>query len=70
MTSLSQPDPGSAPELAQVAPVAAPEPAVIGVDPGANGRCTYAVCSVRDGILVLHGFRQGRLGFGLGGGLS
>lgn len=66
----SSPDPGPAPGLAQVAPVAAPEPAVIGWNIGKDGFAAVAICSLKDGKVVLHGFRHMRLGFGLGGGFA
>lgn len=65
-----RPEPDIAPLLAQVAAGAAPDPAVIGVDFGRDDRWSAAVCSRRDGRLVVHGIRHGRMGFGLGGGLS
>ena len=69
MTTYSPCAQRPAPGLPKAAAAAAPEPAVIGFDPGQQGDATVeTVWERRDGKTVCLGLRHGRLGFGLGGG--
>lgn len=73
MTAPSPSDPRPAPELAQVAPVAAHDAAVVrfGADFGRNTDFSmFCVVLPSGNLLRLGALRHGRLGFGLGGGLS
>ena len=69
MTSPSPSDPRPAPDLAQVASIPAEEPSVVCCEAKAvrmmQGLCVGGLID-----LPVTGIRHGRLGLGLGGGLS